>query len=186
MELAITIIVSYCLGSIPFAYIIVKLFGGKDIREVGSGNVGGMNTARNIGLLPGIIVVCLDLCKSMSAVYVFGLFGEFYYSLAAGLMVVAGHNWPIFLAFRGGKGIAASIGAGILLFPLFLLYTYLVIGLAWILSRNPSLSIVIGYSFFPIWVIFVDFQPTLLFWAIIFSLIIIIKHLPDISLQIKQ
>ena len=116
----ITAAVSYLLGSIPFGYLLVWIFTGEDVRTSGSGNIGATNVARKSPLL-GILTLVLDALKGLAAVLVArGLFGaerpQIVMTVAA-FFAVLGHLFPIWLKFRGGKGVATSLGAFILLTP---------------------------------------------------------------------
>ncbi len=113
----LAIILSYLVGAIPSAYIIVKLVKGVDIRNYGSGNVGFTNALRVVGFLPGIIVLLVDIGKGLFAVLVISRLGSLQQNifsvympvLCAGAAIV-GHIWTIFLKFHGGKGVATSLG----------------------------------------------------------------------------
>ena len=112
------ILCAYLVGSVPFAYLITKAVRGIDIREVGSGNVGATNVGRALGRNWGILVFALDVLKgflpALAALLSHGCrIGESALPLGvalAGFAAVAGHNWPVFLKFRGGKGMATSCG----------------------------------------------------------------------------
>jgi acyl phosphate:glycerol-3-phosphate acyltransferase len=107
----VIIIISYLLGSIPTAYIAGWLVRGQDIRELGDKNAGAANVYREIGAKAGIIVAILDAAKGALAIYISRLAGfSEIVVLGAGLAAMAGHNWPIFLGFRGGRGVSTSIG----------------------------------------------------------------------------
>ena len=106
-------LVAYLLGSIPTAYIFGKLLKGIDVREHGSGNVGATNTLRAVGKLPALLVFLIDFAKGLVAVKVIPLFWEGhppYFYVFLGIAAVAGHIWPVFLKFRGGKGVATLVG----------------------------------------------------------------------------
>ncbi len=104
-------VVGYLLGSISFSYIIAKKIKKVDIRQHGSGNAGATNTLRVLGVGPAILVLLLDALKGIIAVLLgFYLAGEGLAPALAGLMAIIGHNWPIFLKFKGGKGVATTIG----------------------------------------------------------------------------
>jgi glycerol-3-phosphate acyltransferase PlsY len=117
---------AYLIGSVPFAYLIAKAVRGIDIREVGSGNVGATNVGRALGRKWGILVFALDVLKGFLPTLAALLLhrcriGEAELPLGValtGFAAVAGHNWPIFLKFRGGKGMATSCGVFLALFPL--------------------------------------------------------------------
>jgi glycerol-3-phosphate acyltransferase PlsY len=105
------ILLGYLLGSIPFTYITAKLVKGIDLREVGSKNVGGTNAIHNIGVGWGLTAGILDVAKGLLAVILTQKIGAtFPQNLWAGLAAVAGHNWPVWLRFKGGKGISTTLG----------------------------------------------------------------------------
>jgi glycerol-3-phosphate acyltransferase PlsY len=104
------IIASYLIGSILFAYIIAQLTKGIDIREHGDGNPGGTNAIRVLGLSWGIIILLLDILKGVGAMAIADALNAHRIVPLCGFLAVVGHNWSVFLKFRGGKGIATSIG----------------------------------------------------------------------------
>jgi glycerol-3-phosphate acyltransferase PlsY len=107
----IVIIVCYLLGSIPTAYIAGRLLKGRDIRHMGDLNAGAANAYREIGAKPGVIVGIVDAAKGSLAIVLARMAGfSEIWVLTAGLAAIAGHNWPIFLGFRGGRGVSTSIG----------------------------------------------------------------------------
>lgn len=114
---ALSLIIAYLLGSIPFAYLISKLKG-IDIRQVGDRNVGSVNVLRHVGLMAGIITLVADIGKgALSAVVARALGEEWLLWYLAGGAAVAGHNWPVFLRFRGGRGFGPTIGVLLILLP---------------------------------------------------------------------
>ncbi|MCH5586467.1 glycerol-3-phosphate 1-O-acyltransferase PlsY [Shimazuella sp. AN120528] len=108
----ISIVLAYLIGSISFSYLIARWVKGVDIRDHGSGNAGATNTLRLLGKGPAIAVLILDALKGVLAIYTtFLLVGNDPIVLAlSGMLAIFGHNWPIFLRFRGGKGVATTIG----------------------------------------------------------------------------
>jgi glycerol-3-phosphate acyltransferase PlsY len=108
----VTLPAAYLLGSIPFGVLIVKAFGGGDIRSTGSGNIGAANVARNAGMVPGVLTLLLDAGKGYLAVWIAGHFsGEnMRWMMAAAVAAVIGHMFPVWLQFRGGKGVATGLG----------------------------------------------------------------------------
>ncbi|MBD2869640.1 glycerol-3-phosphate 1-O-acyltransferase PlsY [Paenibacillus arenilitoris] len=107
----IAIIVSYLLGSISFSIVIAKWVKGIDIRQHGSGNAGATNTLRVLGKGPGILVFLLDIAKGVGAVWIgHGLGGNEWIPVLCGVAAIAGHNWPVWFRFKGGKGIATTVG----------------------------------------------------------------------------
>lgn len=118
LNIAAAIVIGYLLGSIPFAYIITRLKKGIDIRQKGSGNVGALAAWREVGPGFGIIALASDVGKGVLAVYVARWLGlDLLWICVAGFAAVAGHNWPVFLKFRGGKGAATIMGVLLAFMP---------------------------------------------------------------------
>ena len=103
---------AYLLGSIPFGLILAKIFAGADVRKAGSGNIGATNVARVVGLTAGILTLALDVAKGWLAVWLASrlLHGEAGAMVIAGIFALLGHCFPIWLKFRGGKGVATAAG----------------------------------------------------------------------------
>ena len=117
MDIALSLILAYFLGSIPFAYLIGRLKG-IDIRKVGDRNVGAFNVFRHAGLIAGIATLVADIGKGALAIVIAkALCGEGLVAFIAGGTAVAGHNWPVFLRFRGGRGVGVIIGVLLVLLP---------------------------------------------------------------------
>ena len=114
----LVIIASYLLGSIPFGYLLVRLFRGADVRQTGSGNIGATNVARTSPVL-GIVTLALDAGKGLAAVMLAQSLAPANRTLAfaAGFVAVCGHLFPLWLRFRGGKGVATGLGSFVLLTP---------------------------------------------------------------------
>lgn len=152
MSIAIAALIGYLLGSISFSYIIAKRVAGIDIRARGSGNAGATNTLRVLGKGPAALVLLLDVLKGVAAVLLaFWIAGGNPTGMAlAGFMAVIGHNWPLFFGFRGGKGVATTIGVvGFLSFFSFFwagLATLIVI----FLTRYVSLGSLVFFALVPI------------------------------------
>jgi len=135
----------YLIGSIPFGLIIARLFGVSDIRKGGSGNIGATNVWRIAGPLPGFIVLLCDVGKGAAAVlladsFSSGAISVEYLRLASGLAAIIGHIFPIFLRFRGGKGVNTALGVMITLLPIEALIALLVFVLTVAVSRYISLG----------------------------------------------
>lgn len=156
------LVVAYLLGSIPSAVWIGKSFFKTDVRKEGSHNAGATNTIRVLGLLPGLVVLALDVAKGWIAVYlsanVFGTFlkdwgwiNDFsYYSLACAIVAVIGHSLPLFAGFKGGKGVATMLGAVIGLFNNIIPFVLAVFIITFILTKYISVSSMVAAVSFPV------------------------------------
>jgi acyl phosphate:glycerol-3-phosphate acyltransferase len=190
-KLLLIVIASYLLGSIPFGYLLVRLFYGEDVRKSGSGNIGATNVSRKSPLL-GILTLLLDAAKGWASVVIGSfLIGDFVssptqvaaMSLAA-LFSVLGHLFPVWLKFRGGKGVATGLGAFVMIArgPVVIAVgIFLLVVLAF---RYVSLGSIIAVALFPslVWS-FHDFGDSWLALAFmgIASLLIVLKHYANIT-----
>ena len=169
MDYFIIIIFSYLLGSIPFGLLLTKVFLNKDIRDIGSGNIGATNVLRSGNKLMGYLTLFLDIVKAViPVIYIKLNYPDFIY--ISSLSVFLGHVFPVWLKFKGGKGVASYVG---ILFCISLIYG-LVFGIVWILiflfSKYSSLASLVGTLCIPIYVfIFNGNQP--IFFIIMFVLI---------------
>jgi acyl phosphate:glycerol-3-phosphate acyltransferase len=140
MEKALILIAAYLLGSIPFALLVGKIGYGIDIREHGSGNLGGTNTFRVLGVKAGMIVTCGDMLKGTLAASLPALFSVHVHPLLAGVCAVIGHTYPIFAKFRGGKAVATSAGVMLFYSPFFFVSLLIVFFIVLYISKYVSLS----------------------------------------------
>ena len=181
----IVIIIGYLLGSIPSAYIATRLATGKDVRQIGGGNIGGLNVYREVGAWPALAVGIVDLSKGAAAVAIayWLLDVPLVFVLAAGLAAVIGHNWMVWLKFSGGKGMGVTIGALAVLFPVYgywpgLLITFGIILIPYVITHNIALSMGIALVCLPFitWLGMNSGIGTIM--AVILGLVIGIKFLP--------
>ena len=115
----VLVAIAYLLGSLPTALVVVRLMTGKDVRRMGSGNIGGTNALRAAGWKAGVAVTVIDVAKGALAVWLMRMYNpESGWVAAAMLAVVVGHCYPVWLRFRGGKGVAAGFGAFLVIAPL--------------------------------------------------------------------
>lgn len=148
---------AYLLGGVPFGYLLVKWRTGEDVRSTGSGNIGATNVLRTSGRTMGIATLLLDVAKGFVAVWAMGRFTDhdpMWMSLAA-LAVIAGHAFPVFLRFQGGKAVASFIGAFLVLTPWPLVAVLLVfVAVVWF-NRHISLGSIVACGLFPfgVWLI---------------------------------
>ena len=142
------VVISYLLGSIPFAFIIGKLRG-VDLREVGTRNIGGSNLWHSVGKLEGTIAAILDIGKGALAVWLAQNFGfPNPIQAASAVAVVAGHDWPIFLGFQGGRGMGPALGAMLLLVPKAMLLSLIFYALGFF-TRALGLGVGVGVLALP-------------------------------------
>ena len=170
MEFLIIGIISYLMGSIPFGFILTKIFLKKDIREIGSGNIGATNALRTGNKLIGYSTLLLDIIKAILPVlYVKINHPELIY--IASLCAFLGHVFPVWLKFKGGKGVATYVG---ILFTINILLGF-VFCLSWFLiflvSKYSSLSSLIGSLTIPVYIFFNDQMSNVFFFGIMFVLI---------------
>src|SRR5579871_3237868 len=154
--------IAYLLGAIPFGYLLVKWKTGADVRGSGSGNIGATNVLRTTGRAAGIATLLLDIAKGYLAVWLAGYLTEQspWWMSGAALAVMAGHAFPVFLRFQGGKAVASFVGAFLCLTPLVLaaVTVVFVATVAW--TRHISMGSIVGAATFPlgVWLIM---QPPL-------------------------
>lgn len=181
----IAIVVGYLLGSIPTAYIVTRLVRGKDIRQMGGGNVGGLNVLREVGIWAVLPVVIVDIGKGAAAVAIAHWLLDVppTFVLLSGLAAVTGHNWMVWLRFSGGKGMGATIGALAVAMPLYGYWQGIAIFLGiWVvvaaITRNVALASATSLVFLPLitWLGTQSLTATLI--AIALGLVILIKYLP--------
>ena len=171
---------AYLLGTFPSAFICGRLFGGLDIRTSGSGNVGALNTARTVGLLPGILTMLLDLLKALLAVSLAARFGAAgFMPLLAGLLAVLGHNYNVFLGFKGGKGLASLAGVLIMLSPLTILYLLLLYLILILLIKDTNAAAGVGILSLPLFLGSNMALPAGYYFGAAIALVIFLKHLHD-------
>ena len=170
---------SYLLGSIPFGYLLVRVFRGKDIRQTGSGNIGATNVSRTSKAL-GALTLALDALKGLTAVLITRLSFPGNKTLlgAAALFAIVGHMFPVWLRFRGGKGVATGLGSFVLITPksiLVMLAVFIVIFLAF---RYVSLASILTVALFPLLARIVEPERTsgVLGFIAVACALIIAKH----------
>lgn len=182
-------LIAYLIGSIPTGYIFGWLLKGVDIRKEGSGNVGATNVFRVVGKIPGIIVLLVDILKGLVIITLFAnLFkaqvglSQNLFKIILGLAVIAGHNWTIFLKFKGGKGVATSAGVLIGLEPIVVALCFLIWVIVFVITHYVSLSSVIAALFLPIFtLLFYRSSTELLIFSLIICVIGIYKHRSNIK-----
>ena len=170
MEYLIVGITSYLMGSIPFGFILTKIFLKKDIREIGSGNIGATNALRTGNKLVGYSTLILDIVKAIiPVIYVKMNYPELIY--IASLCAFLGHVFPIWLKFKGGKGVATYVG---ILFSINILLGLIFViswGVIFLISRYSSLSSIIGSLSVPLYLFITTEKSSVIFFITMFVLI---------------
>lgn len=185
----IFLLLTYILGSIPAGYILTKFYTGQNIMEEGSGNVGSTNVRRVAGKKLSIITQLLDMLKGLLPVVLFLVFKPSvstpYYILMLALAAIIGHDFSIFLKFKGGKGVNTTLGASVLLAPYSV---FIAVGLYFIVKwrfKYVSLgSMVIAFTIPLIEIILYGFTPTF-YYLLICSFLIVVLHRENIIRLIK-
>jgi len=180
----LAVIIAYLLGSIPFAYIFTRLCSGKDIRQLGSGNGGAHNVFREVGLKIAIPVALFDVSKGTVAVLIayrllnIPLGEPDIFVLLAALAVIAGHMWSVYLKFRGGNGLSATIGALAVIMPWELLIVIGLLLILKVLTRNIVLSTNIGLLSVPVSAWFIEKSWLLVGFAVVIAFMLVINFVP--------
>jgi glycerol-3-phosphate acyltransferase PlsY len=185
----LSIPLAYLLGSIPFGYLLVKIFRKQDIRATGSGNIGATNVVRSGAKGLGIATLLLDCGKAFLAVKIAQHItpGDYDLAVVAAVAAILGHVFPIWLGFRGGKGVASALGVFLALSPAAAGCTFAIFLVIFLLTRYVSLASVIGSAFFPFFgLYFVPYRTAIVIAGFLFiPLLIIIKHRENIRRLLK-
>jgi acyl phosphate:glycerol-3-phosphate acyltransferase len=179
---------AYLLGSIPFGLLIVKALGGPDIRAIGSGNIGAANVARNAGKLAGILTLLLDAGKGYAAVWLAAhyIHGNIRWMMIAAVCAVVGHMFPIWLGFKGGKGVATGLGVFL---PICwqavaaAIVLWLAVVIFWRYSSLGSISAAVALPLFVYLLYAPGHAPPeyVTLGTVVISLLVLIKHRPNIA-----
>jgi acyl phosphate:glycerol-3-phosphate acyltransferase len=191
--ISIVVVLAYLLGSIPFGYLLVLIFRKEDIRTKGSGNIGATNVVRSGAKGLGALTFLLDAAKGYVAVFAPGwLLGDWFggpnLHAVAALFAVLGHMYPVWLRFKGGKGVATAFGVFLALSPIAALIglgIFLVVFLIW---RYVSLASIVSAVVFPVaalWFARGQATPLLIAVVIFLPLLVIVKHHQNISRLLK-
>jgi glycerol-3-phosphate acyltransferase PlsY len=196
VEFIAVAVIAYLLGSIPFGLIIGKLKSGVDVREYGSGKTGATNVMRTAGTKLGVLTVVLDVVKAAGAVMLakviigsgsgiltiggVSVHWQHIAQVVAGLAVVAGHNWPVFAKFKGGRGVTAYFGTLFAIFPPAGILGAEVVAIAALRSRHMSLGSILGAL--AAWCLMVpltiayDFPPIYLAYGLVVIALLVYQH----------
>jgi len=190
-NLLINAIIIYLIGSIPFAFIVTKISGYGDIRKIGSGNIGTTNVLRTGNKFLALIVLVLDMLKGYLPT--FYLLNYIYYSnnnsltpLILGSMAILGHIFPVWLKFKGGKGVATYIGfifAVNYILGVFFVLLWLFIAF---IKKYSSLASIFSLLATPFLMLFLDYKPSIFLFFFILSALLIFKHYSNIKRLIDK
>ncbi|HVR44123.1 MAG TPA: glycerol-3-phosphate 1-O-acyltransferase PlsY [Thermoanaerobaculia bacterium] len=193
---AALLLASYLIGSIPFSYLVARAVSGGDIRNVGSGNVGATNVARSVGTGPGAVALILDAAKGWGAVMLARLMVESplwppgggllevpsFWIAASAVTAVLGHMAPVWLRFRGGKGVATAAGVFLAIDPRAVAIVLVLFVLVTATTRLVSLGSILTAAAMPLVLRYIERQT---FWivlaAIVIALAIIVRHRANIA-----
>ena len=187
------VLIAYLLGSIPFGYLIVRARTGADVRASGSGGTGATNVSRRAGKLSGVVTLLLDAAKGALAVVLARWlltedFGINWWVAGAGTIAVIGHCFPVWLGFRGGKGVATGVGVFLSLYPLAVACAAVIFILVVALTRYVSLGSILAVAALPlfVWLLSVYVQPVadlapLMTTALVTGALIILMHHANIG-----
>jgi glycerol-3-phosphate acyltransferase PlsY len=180
----LALLIAYLLGAIPFGYLLVKWKTGADVRGAGSGNIGATNVMRTTGRAAGVVTLLLDIAKGYAAVWIAGrLTGQevLWMSLAA-LAVMAGHAYPVFLGFKGGKAVASFVGAFLCLTPWALAAETIVFVVVVARTRHISMGSIVGAATLPlaVWLVMKAPLPAV-GAAVVAGAFVICKHISNIQ-----
>ena len=184
MTAALGLAIAYLLGDIPFGYLLVRFTTGRDVRASGSGNIGATNVLRTTGRAAGVATLLLDMGKGYLAVWLESRLtgGNAEWMSAAALAVMIGHSYPVFLRCRGGKAMAAFVGAWrcVAPLPLAAVLVVFVVMVAW--TRHISLGSIVGAGTFPLAVWLIEHPPaTVVAAAILSGALIVYRHRENIA-----
>ncbi len=178
------LIISFIIGSIPFGIIIAKAKG-VNLKKVGSGNIGATNVLRSLGKWPAALTLLGDVLKGTAAVALGRYVGAApVYEGLFGLAAILGHNFSIFLGFRGGKGVATSLGVLVIYSPQTAIVTFIIWLVVVVFTKYSSLGALVSFGFLPINILLFDDKGKL-FTAILIAILIFFRHRDNIQRLIK-
>lgn len=173
-------LLAYFIGAFPTAFLFGRLLKKADIRRLGSGNVGALNTFKNIGYLPGLLTLAVDIAKGSLAVYLALQYGNHpQLPVLAAFMAILGHNFNLFLGFKGGKGLGCLIGSLLLISPVTILYLFAFIAILVLILRDTNTAAGLGIIALPLilglhkdhWIFYLA--------GTAMAILIMVKHLKD-------
>ena len=186
VEFALLLLGSFLLGSVPFGILYTRS-SGIDITKVGSGNMGATNVLRSVGKTQAVLTLASDILKGTLAVAV-GFWMELSYQMVGGmgLAVILGHNFSIFRGFRGGKGVATSVGVILLYTPAAGIITVAVWLLTVFASRVSAFGALVGFTALPVAVWGFGYEWEKLLLSVIITVLLFVRHIPNIRQMLAK
>ena len=181
-------LIAYCLGSISSGILTSRAAHGPDLRKVGSGNTGATNVQRTMGWKWGLITFAGDSLKALLACWIGALItGSHFGAMFAGLLVIIGHNWPVFFQFKGGKGVASSCGVMLFCFPVPAVICFVVTVALIAVTKYVSLGSITMLTLYAVIVscFFSGGDWRIILWAVLLAAFCIIRHHANIGRLIR-
>jgi glycerol-3-phosphate acyltransferase PlsY len=186
-SIALAIVIAYLLGSIPSAYIAGRLVKGVDIRKVGGGNLGAVNTMREIGAIAGFSVLFADMAKGAIAVLIAQWLGlPLIWVFVVGLAAVVGHNWSVWLKFRGGQGLATTLGVLLALVPIEFAISFAIIVIVVLITSNMRLAAGVGLAFLPLIIWLFGGELSIIVYSVALPLFCSLKMIPRLRTDMAR
>lgn len=181
----LVIILAYLLGSIPFAYILGRIVKGTDIRR--SGNVGTLSVMREVGTIPGLANLVLDIGKGSLAVGIAQwLHLPSMFVFVAGFAAVLGHSWPVFIRFKGGGAVATTLGVLLGLAPLAFVVSFAIIVVVILFTSNFRLGASIGLVFMPLFIWLFGGQLSLIVYSLALPVFLVLRNIPKFKQELAK
>ena len=181
LKITLILLAGYFLGAIPFGVLVAKLFK-VDIQKVGSGNIGATNVFRSVGAAPGIAVFILDLLKGTAATFLAIIYLiDPWLVVAAGLLSILGHMFPVFLRFKGGKGSAVGLGVLLAMAPDVFVLSIILVALLIALTRYVSIASIFGSMATTLLMLLFNKPLPYILVTLLATLLILYKHIPNMK-----
>jgi glycerol-3-phosphate acyltransferase PlsY len=180
------LLLAFVLGSVPFGIIIAKIKG-VELKKVGSGNIGATNVLRSLGKWPAVFTLLGDILKGTIAVAIGRYFGVgSIYEGVLGISAIVGHNFSVFLGFKGGKGVATSIGVLLIYTPKAAFFTLLIWLVVVVVTKYSSLGAIVSFGLLPLSVLLLDFADrSKLLVALLITVFVLARHSDNIGRLLK-
>ncbi len=180
MDWIFTFVSSYLIGSFSTAFFVGKMFLGKDLSQEGSGNLGAMNSLKTSGLIFGIIVFSIDVIKGGGIIILNkALYGETILLYLAALAVIVGHNYSVFIGFRGGKGLASLVGIMAVLNPNLLVIEVILAIIFFVLTRHAGVAAILAIAPYSVIFLLTNGDWRSVPFSILQTIVILTKHRPE-------